>query len=395
MVKITDVKVTPKLGPKNRNWVLLKIETDGGITGLGEWSPGASDGQLATVRKLLVGSDPLNINELHYTSQPQRGLWAMGGLGAGVEIALWDIAGKALGAPLYQLLGGKLRDRIRVYVDAHGGTFWTNSDFAERWDRVYATREPEPAYEPQAFVEMAQRMEAEGFTCIKFDGDFATPLKRDRYDRSTSRPERALIVEVMSAVRDVLDDATDLALDLHGSYNMPDALLLAKELEPLSLLWLEDPVRWEWGNVDALAKITMQTTTPICTGEILYGAQRHRELVVKQACDLLEPDFPRSGGPIELRRIAELADMYYMSVAPHNMSSPVTAIAGAHVCATLPNFLAFEYHSRNIPLWRSMLDLKDPIQGGYITVPDGPGLGVELDEDAVSVHLPEGAPLWC
>jgi L-alanine-DL-glutamate epimerase-like enolase superfamily enzyme len=296
--------------------------------------------------------------------------------------------------PLYQLLGGKLRDRVRVYVDAHGGTFWTASDFAERWDRVYRTGEPEPAYALQAFVEMAQRMAAEGFTCIKLDGDFATPFKRDRYDRSTSRSERAFIVDVMAAVREALDEDIDLALDLHGAYNLADALQLAKGLEPLGLLWLEDPVRWEWGNVDALAKITMQTSTPICTGEILYGAQRHRELVVKQACDLLEPDFPRSGGPIELRRIAELADMYYMSVAPHNMSSPITAVAGAHVCATLPNFLAFEYHSRNIPLWSSMLDVKDPIRDGYITVPEGPGLGIELDEVAISTHLPEGAPLW-
>ena len=105
-------------------------------------------------------------------------------------------------------------------------------------------------------------MEAEGFTCIKFDGDFATPHKRDRYDRSTSRPERAYIVEVMHAVREALNPATDLALDLHGSYNLVDALTIAKDLEPLDLLWLEDPVRWEWGNVDALAKITTQTSIP-------------------------------------------------------------------------------------------------------------------------------------
>ena len=122
-------------------------------------------------------------------------------------------------------------------------------------------------------------------------------------------------------------------------------------------------MRWEWGNVDALAKVTTQTTIPICTGEILYGAKHHRELVVKQACDMLEPDFPRSGGPIELRRIAEMAEMYYMSVAPHNMSSPITAIAAAHVCATIPNFLAFEYHSRNIPLWSTDARLQRPHPG--------------------------------
>lgn len=393
-MKITDIKITPKLGAANRDWVLLKIETDEGIDGLGEWSPQASESALNGVKGMLIGSDPMNINALHYPSQPHRGLWSLGGLGAGVEIALWDIVGKKLGAPLHALLGGKLRDKIRMYCDCHAGVFWTHGEFAQRWDAAYAGGGLDPAFAVEAFVAMAQEVEGEGFTCIKFDADFATPHKRDAYDRSMSRPEQDYIVEVMEAVRAALDPATDLALDLHGAYNLADALTIAKRLEPVGLLWLEDPVRWEWGNVDALAKITMQTSTPICTGEILYGAKNHRELVVRQAADLLEPDFPRSGGPIEMRRIAEMAEMYFMSIAPHNMSSPITAIAGAHVCATIPNFLAFEYHSHNIPLWSQMLDFKDPIQDGHIAVPDGPGLGIELDEDVLLQELGEGAVLW-
>lgn len=393
-MKITDIKITPKLGAHNRDWVLLKVETDEGIEGLGEWSPQASDAALNGVKRLLIGANPMNISALHHPSQPARGLWTMGGLGAGVEIALWDIMGKKLGAPLYQLLGGKLRSQIRMYCDCHAGVFWTAPEFASRWDAAYTGGELDPAYTTEAFVKMAQQVEGEGFTCIKFDADFATPHKRDAYDRSMSRLELDHVVEIMQAVRGALHPNTDLALDLHGAYNLPDALTLAKRLEPVGLLWLEDPVRWEWGNVDALAKITAQTSIPICTGEILYGAKNHRELVVKQACDMLEPDFPHSGGPIELRRIAELADMYYMSIAPHNMSSPITAIAGAHVCATIPNFLAFEYHSHNIPLWSNMLDFKDPIQGGHLTVPDGPGLGIALDEAIIRRELSEGSPLW-
>ena len=393
-MKITDVKITPPLGPRNRDWVLLKVETDEGVTGLGEWCGGVSESQLGAVKRLLIDADPMNINALHHSSQPHHGLWQMGATGAGVEIALWDIVGRKLGVPLHQLLGGKLRSRIRMYCDCHGGTFWTGPEFAARWDRAYRNRVLDPAYTVDAFVRMALAVEQEGFTCIKFDADFATPHKRDPYDRSMSRPEMAHIVEAMTAVRQALRPETDLALDLHGSYNLADALSVAKKLEPLGLLWLEDPVRWEWGNVDALAKVTMQTSIPICTGELLYGAKNHRELIVRQACDLLEPDFPRSGGPIELRRIAELAEMYYMSIAPHNMTSPVTAIAAAHVCATIPNFLALEYHSHNIPLWSDMLDLKNPIRNGYIDVPDGPGLGIELDEGAIARELPEGSPLW-
>jgi L-alanine-DL-glutamate epimerase-like enolase superfamily enzyme len=121
----------------------------------------------------------------------------------------------------------------------------------------------------------------------------------------------------------------------------------------------------------------------------------HRELIIKQACDLLEPDIPRSGGAIEIRRIAEMAEMYYMSIAPHNMASTITAIGAAHICSTIPNFLALEYHSHNIPLWSNMLKIKNPIQQGYITVPDGPGLGIELDEQIIAEHLPEGKTMWC
>ncbi len=124
------------------------------------------------------------------------------------------------------------------------------------------------------------------------------------------------------------------------------------------------------------------------------AAKLHRELLEKDACDLLEPDIPRSGGPIEIRRIAEMAEMHHVSIAPHNVSSPLTAIAAAHICSTIPNFLALEYHSKNIPLWSSMLSVKDLIQDGYLVVPDGPGLGVEIDEDEIAKHLPKDEPIW-
>lgn len=384
-MKIEDVQVTPSLGRENRHWALLKITTDAGIEGLGEWRGGGA-GQL---KDFLVGRDPLNINRLHHDR-----LWQMKGAGAGVEIALWDIKGKVLGVPLHELLGGKLRDRVRIYCDCHAGDFWTAEDYARRWEEVRASGSLDPVYEVEAFVEMARRVVAEGFTAIKFDVDVPNPWKMDPYDRSISRREHEHIVAVLEKVRQAIGPHVDLAVDLHGSFNLADALRICRDVEHLDLLWLEDPIRWEWGNVDALAKICMQTETPICTGELFYGAGMFRELLDKQACDLLEPDIPLSGGPIEIRRIAELADLHYMSIAPHNMSSAVGSMAAVHICATIPNFLALEYHSHNIPLWRRMLDFKEPIQGGYIAVPDGPGLGIELDEEEIASCLPEGAPLW-
>lgn len=393
-MKITEIQVTPPLGAQNRNWVLMRIGTDEGITGLGEWSPGASAGALDALRRKLIGADPMALNKLH-----QDVLWQMQGLGAGVEIALWDIQGKKLGAPMCQLLGGKLRERIRMYCDCHAGAFWTAEDYSQRWrevrERVTVGQVTlDPVYEPRAYVHRALQVVAEGFTAIKFDLDVANPWKMDAYDRSISRKEHEHIIAIVRQVREAIGPHVDLAVDLHGSFNLADALRICKDVEPLDLLWLEDPVRWESGNVDALAKLCMQTETPICTGEILYGAKLHRELIVKQACDLLEPDIPRSGGAIEIRRIAEMAEMYYMSIAPHNMASTITAVAAAHICSTIPNFLALEYHSHNIPLWSRMLDWKDPIRDGYMAVPDGPGLGIELDEREIAAQIPAGLPLW-
>ena len=387
-MKITDVKITPPLGRENRNWVLLRVFTDEGIVGLGEWAPGAME-RFRGLKNALVGKDPMNINRLHYDL-----LWRMQGLGAGVEIALWDIKGRKLGVPMHELLGGKLRDKIRVYCDCHAGDFWTGEGYARRWREVRETDKLNPIYEPDAYVQMAKRVVSEGFTAIKFDVDVPNPWKMDVYDRSISRQEHHHIIAMVEKVREAIGPNVDLAIDLHGSFNVADALRICKDVEHLDLLWLEDPIRWEWGNVDALAKICMQTETPICTGEILYGAKLHRDLIVRQACDLLEPDIPRSGGPIEIRRIAEMAEMYYMSIAPHNMASTITAIAAVHICSTIPNFLALEYHSHNIPLWSDMLSLKNPIQQGYITVPDGPGLGVEVDEKAIAKYIPEGEPTW-
>jgi len=388
-MKITDIQVTPPLGAANRNWVLMRVLTDAGIEGLGEWSADAPQGALPRLKAALIGQDPRNVNRLHHDV-----LWDMGGLGAGVEFALWDIKGKALGVPLADLLGGKLRDRVRMYCDCHAGAFWTAEDYGRRWAEVRTSGTLDPVYEPEAYAAQARRVVAEGFTAVKFDVDVANPWKMDVYDRSISRREHAHIISVIEAAREAVGPHVDLAIDLHGSFNLPDALRICKDVEHLDLLWLEDPIRWEWGNVDALRKLCLQTETPICTGELLYGAKAHRELVEKEACDMLEPDIPRSGGAIETRRIAEMAEMHYMSIAPHNMTSTITAIAAAHICSTIPNFLALEYHSHNIPLWSSMLTMGHPIVNGYITVPDGPGLGIALNEEEIAKHLPAGSPVW-
>ena len=292
-MKITDIKVTPSLGAEHRHWSLLKIFTDEGIVGLGEWTAG---GPIEQLKQMLIGRDPTNINRLHYDH-----LWQMQGRGAGVEIALWDIRGKQLNAPMHELLGGKLRDRIRVYCDCHSGAHWTREDYERRWRETRASGQLDPVYETSAYVSMAKEVVAEGYTAIKFDLDVPNPWKLDTYDRSISRRQHHHIVTTIESLRQTIGPYIDLSIDLHGSFNLADALRICKDVEHLDLLWLEDPIRWEWGNVAALAKICQQTETPICTGEIFYGAKMFRELMEQQACDLLEPDIPHSSGAIEIR----------------------------------------------------------------------------------------------
>jgi gluconate/galactonate dehydratase len=158
--------------------VLLKIFTDEGIVGLGEWAPGVSESKFQQLKSHLIGKNPLNINRMHHTGQPKHptpSLWAMKGLGAGVEIALWDILGKKLDVPLWQLLGGKLRDKVRIYCDCHAGAFWMAEEYGRRWHEVRKSGQLDAIYEPKAYVAMAKQMVVEGFTAIKFDVDVANP----------------------------------------------------------------------------------------------------------------------------------------------------------------------------------------------------------------------------
>jgi len=185
----------------------------------------------------------------------------------------------------------------------------------------------------------------------------------------------------------------DLALDCHWAYNVADATRLARALEPYRLWWLEDPLPIE--NVEALAKLRGATSTPICTGENLYLRDPFVRLLAAGGADIIEPDLPRSGGMLEFKRICDLADHYYVAVAPHNVGSPVATIAAVQMGAAVPNFLAVEYHAMDVDWWSSIVKGDAAkIEGGYLPVPEGPGLGIELDEDVVKAHLVPGSEFF-
>jgi L-alanine-DL-glutamate epimerase-like enolase superfamily enzyme len=353
-------------------WVLVKVRTDAGLTGIGEAYHGAGVHHIAVDERLtrsLIGQDPRNVDKLFRDmmgSMSASGFYQGAVMSAisGIEMALWDITGQATGVPIWQLLGGKFRDQIRVYNDCHAGDAET----------------------PESYAEKAKAVEARGFDAIKFDIDLP-PTTRDRYNRCISNNDIAHFVDIVTAIRQSLAPNTDLLIDAHWFYAPVDILKVAYAFEPLNLMWLEDPTPPE--NIDALAKVTQATRTPICTGENFYTRHGFRELIQSQAADIISPDHAKAGGLLEGRRIADLADMYYIPISPHNICGPIGTMAVSHLCAAVPNFQVLEFHHLDNELWNTLTVERDLIQNGHITVPTAPGLGVSLDEEVARRAIKE------
>lgn len=357
---------------KPTGWVLIKVKTDEGINGVGEAYHGAGVHQIAVDERLtrpLIGQDPRNVDKLFrdmMSAMSASGFYQGAVMSAisGIESALWDITGQAAGVPIWQLLGGKFRDKIRIYNDCHAGETET----------------------PEAYAAKAREVEARGFTAIKFDID-PLPSRRDRYNRCISNDDIAHYVEVVTAVRESLDSNTDLAIDAHWFYAPVDILKIAHAFEDLDLLWLEDPIPPE--NIAAMEGVTKSTRTPICTGENFYTRFGFRDLIETQAADIISPDMAKAGGLLEGRRIADLADMYYIPIAPHNIGSPVQTVANCHVMAAVPNFLVLEFHHLDDRFWEGIINEGPLIQEGHIDVPNLPGLGVTLNEELLKNNFRE------
>ena len=353
-------------------WVLVKVKTDEGITGIGEAYHGAGVHQIVAdgrLQRSLIGEDPRHVDRRFrdmMRSMSASGYYQGAVMSAisGIESALWDITGQMAGVPIWQLLGGKFRDSVRLYCDCHAGSEET----------------------AEAYAGKAKAVEGLGFSAIKFDID-PLPSRRDRYNRAISNDDIAHYDEVVTAMRESLASNTDLAIDAHWAYAPVDILKVAHAFEDLNLLWLEDPIPAE--NAEAMARVTAATRTPICTGENLYTRFGFRELLQNQGADIISPDFAKAGGLLEGRRIADLADLYYVPVAPHNIGSPIETVASCHVCAAVPNFLALEFHHQENPVWNDLVQESPLIADGQIAVPDRPGLGVTLNEDVVRAQARE------
>ncbi|GAB6878193.1 mandelate racemase/muconate lactonizing enzyme family protein [Halorubrum gandharaense] len=374
-VEITDVQTTMVDG--NYPWILVRVYTDAGLVGTGEayWG-GGDDAIIERMAPFIIGENPLDIDRLYeHLVQKMSGEGSISGKVisaiSGIEIALHDVAGKILDVPAYQLVGGKYRDEVRVYCDLH----------------------TENEADPVACADEGERVVEElGYDAIKFDLDVPSGHEKDRANRHLRNPEIDHKVEIVEAVTERVGDRADVAFDCHWSFTAGSAKRLASELEEYDVWWLEDPVPPE--NHDVQQQVTQSTTTPIAVGENVYRRFGQRTLLEPQAVDIVAPDLPRVGGMRETRKIADIAEMYYIPVAMHNVSSPIGTMASAQVAAAIPNSLAVEYHSYQLDWWEDLVEEDNLIEEGRMEVPEKPGLGLTLNLDAVEEHMVEGETLF-
>lgn len=358
-MKIIDVK-TLIAHAIWRNFIFVKVFTDEGIVGVGEasleWNELAVAGAIRSLSPLVIGKDPSQIEDL-WRSMFRDPYWRGGPVIttalSGIEQALWDIAGKRLGVPVYQLLGGKCRERLRAYANAWYAGAITPEDFAER----------------------AVRTVEKGYSALKWDPFGAVDL-------IMSYEEKRRTVEIVRAVRRAVGEQIDLLIEVHGRLNPSTAIEMARELEEFRPYWYEEPVPPD--NLEALAKVSSAISIPIATGERLYTKYGFRELLTLQAADIIQPDLCHAGGILEVKKIAAMAEAWYIPVAPHNPNGPVGTAATVHFGASTPNFLILEYFCEDEE-WLSEI-VEEPIhfEKGEVILPERPGLGIELNEAGIA-----------
>ncbi|HLZ60942.1 MAG TPA: mandelate racemase/muconate lactonizing enzyme family protein [Ktedonosporobacter sp.] len=362
-MKIVDVK-SLVLGTAWRNLTFVQVITDDGLTGVGEVRmlnhTDALRGYLAeAVPNHILGHDPMNIEalvrNLYLNDYARAGEIAMSAI-ATIEIACWDIIGQALGQPVYKLLGGAVREKIKAYANG--------------WYTVERT--------PEEFHAAALRAVAKGYRALKFD-----PFGAGFYE--LEHAERLRSIALVEAVRAAVGPEIEILIEMHGRFNPATAVEMAHELEPFKPSWVEEPVPPE--NLAALKKVSDKITLPIATGERIHTRYDYRQLFELQAADIIQPDITHFGGLLETKKLAAWAESYYMLVAPHNVGGPVSTAAALHLAASTPNFKIQEHFNDFAEEWVKAAAPGNPeVIDGYFALPQGPGLGIKLNEEIIREH---------
>jgi len=388
-LRITDLRIA-EIHRAPMRVPLIRIDTNQGITGYGEVRDGGSPRYALMLKSRLLGENPCNVERLFKKVKQFGHHGRQGGGVSGVEMALWDLAGKAYGVPVYQMLGGQYRDSIRLYADTT-----VSSDPEE-----YAQR-------------MKQRFDL-GYTFLKMDvgirllrneRDLITaPLGFDwSRDRMTKHPftgiqltDRAIdrLTEYVASIREAVGYEVPLAADHFGHFSVNSAIRLGKALTPYQLAWIEDIIPWQY--TDLWREITEAVDAPTLTGEDIYLKEPFIELIDARAVDMVHPDLATAGGILETKTIGDYAEERGVAMAMHFAGSPVSFMANLHCAAATQNVMALEHHSVDVPWWEDLVDgpEKPLVKDGFAKVPDLPGLGVELNEEVVREHLVPGESLF-
>lgn len=383
-LKITDLRVAT-IARAPMTCPVIRIDTNQGIYGLGEVRDGASKNYALMLKSRILGENPCSVDKVFRKIKQFGGHARQGGGVCGVEMALWDLAGKAYNVPVYQLLGGKFRDRIRCYAD---------------------TTESE---DPKVYGQRLKARHDQGFTWLKMDlgmelvrnipGAVSAPAgaimeQGGRVQHMFTGIELsdkgiAAMVDYAGAIREQVGMDVPLSADHFGHIGLNSCIRLGKALTKYNLAWLEDMIPWQY--TDLLKKITDEVDIPICTGEDIYLKEGFIELARNHAVDILHPDLATSGGILETKKIGDAIQEYGVPMAMHFAGSPVSCMANVHCAAATENFLVLENHSVDVPWWDNLVEgLEKPIiNHGFITVPEKPGLGVTLNDDVMKQHLSE------
>lgn len=396
-LKITDLRIAHLAGVPFTS-PIIRIDTNQGLVGWGEVRDGASPNYALMLKSRLLGKNPCNVEQLFKLIKPFGGHGRAAGGVCGVEMALWDLAGKAYNVPVYQMLGGKFRDYVRVYADTPEGK--TYDDFA---------------------VNMKKRAD-QGFTFLKMDfgigmlaGQKGMLVGGDVWDVAnqygnsqtskvgnygmTRHPFTRIqvtkkgidkLAEHVGRVRDIVGYDTPLAADHFGHFDVNTAIQMGKAMEPFRLAWLEDLVPWFYG--DQWKQITEAIDTPTLTGEDIFLKEEFIKLIDKRAVDMIHPDLASSGGILETKKIGDYAEESGIPMAMHFAGSPICMMANVHCAAATENFVALEHHGVDVNGWEDIVTgLKPIVEKGFVKVPDKPGLGVELNEDVAKKFLKKGS----
>lgn len=387
-LKITDLRVATVVKPGPSPCPLIRIDTNQGVSGLGEVRDGASPTYALFLKSRLLGENPLQIDKLFRKIKQFGGHARQGGGVCAVEMALWDIAGKVYNVPVYAMLGGKFRDKIRLYADTE----------ESRDPKIYAQR-------------MKERKEGMSLTWLKMDlgiemvadipGTVTNPTDINQWEAyqlphpllgmEVTDKGIAMLEQYVAAVRDAVGIEIPLSMDHLGHLGVKSIIRLGKAYEKYNLSWMEDVIPWNF--TELLKQISNESPTPILTGEDIYLKEPFRVLCENHAVSKIHPDLATSGGILETHKIGDMAEDYGVPMAMHFAGTPVCCLANVHCAAATQNFLALEHHSLDVPWWSSLVQegvSKSIVQRGFIDVPDRPGLGVSLNEDVVRQHLAPG-----